>query len=203
MTVGEPSDDAEGSYCFEYRVKIPLWGPTAERRNASKPPVFGELSMGCRNHLAWTPSNVARSLFELHGFPQRLSNLIRRTAPLPDGALSPLHPVSICELETSLRHVEPAGPHIGQIGLPGHDGASCVQPVVLVGMHRFGLVVDAHGLSTGGGRPTRILRECFRSAHTSGIQKCAGPRPAPRAQCERSALRCRTLNNPDIRWLGR
>jgi hypothetical protein len=151
MTVGEPSDDAEGSYCFEYRVKIPLWGPTAGRRNASKPPVFGELSTGCRNHLAWAPSNVARSLFELHGFPQRLSNLIRRTAPLPDGALSPLHPVSICELETRLRHVEPAGPHIGQIGLPGHDGASCVQPVVLVGMHRFGLVVDAHGLSTGGG----------------------------------------------------
>jgi hypothetical protein len=36
MTVGEPSDDAEGSYCFGYRVKISLWGPIAEHRNAER-----------------------------------------------------------------------------------------------------------------------------------------------------------------------
>jgi hypothetical protein len=32
MTVGEPGGDAEGSYCFGYRVKdFPLWDRTAER----------------------------------------------------------------------------------------------------------------------------------------------------------------------------
>ena len=34
---------------------------TAERRNASEPPVFGELSTGCRNHLAWAPTAAERN----------------------------------------------------------------------------------------------------------------------------------------------
>ena len=40
MTVGEPSDDAEGSYCFGYRVKIcALSVQIAGRRNASERPL--------------------------------------------------------------------------------------------------------------------------------------------------------------------
>ena len=40
MTVGEPSDDAEGSYCFRYRVKIcALSVQIAGRRNASERPL--------------------------------------------------------------------------------------------------------------------------------------------------------------------
>ena len=34
---------------------------TAERKNASKPTVFGELSTGCRNYLAWAPTAAERN----------------------------------------------------------------------------------------------------------------------------------------------
>jgi hypothetical protein len=31
------------------------------REPASEPPAFGELSTGCRNHLAWAPTAAARN----------------------------------------------------------------------------------------------------------------------------------------------
>ena len=40
---------------------LPTCVRTAERRNASEPPVFGELSTGCRNYLAWAPTAAERN----------------------------------------------------------------------------------------------------------------------------------------------
>ena len=43
------------------RVAFPAMGQIAERRNASEPRVFGELSTGGRNHLAWAPTAAERN----------------------------------------------------------------------------------------------------------------------------------------------
>ena len=83
-----------------------------------------------------------------------------------------------------------------------HNGVFTFSVVV---MHPSGCGATAAewaGIRFGLRPPTRILRECFPSAHTLGIRTCGGPRRARRAQCERASSECRTLGTPDVRWLG-
>jgi hypothetical protein len=52
----------------------------------------------------------------------------------------------------SLRHVEPAGPYIGQIALPGHDEASCLQKASdwkLEGQNIVGVISGLRGRKPG------------------------------------------------------